>query len=189
VTLKPTVSLVAATGLLSFVSACQSGVRQEVAAPVAPSQDSVRTFLQDFLAPRSPGDETMTFFDAEVDLDEDGNPETLVYLMGNQFCGSGGCTLLVLSSDDASFRLISRMTLVRTPVRVLDGKSHGWRDLSVRVQGGGIQPDHEALLQFDGTTYPSNPTMPPVRRLDRSVGGLVTIPETSFTMSKPVYLP
>ena len=188
-TLKSTVSVVAAAGLLSFVSGCQSGVRQEVVAPVAPPQDSVRTFLQDFLAPRSPGDETMTFFDADVDVDEDGNPETLVYLMGNQFCGSGGCTLLVLSSDDASFRLITRMTLVRTPVRVLDAKSHGWRDLSVRVQGGGIQPDHEALLQFDGTTYPSNPTTPPARRSDRSVGGLVAIPETSFTMSKPVYLP
>ena len=186
--LKPTISLLAAAGMLLFVSACQSGGHEEVGAPVVPREDSLRIFLENLLAPRLPGEET-TFFDADVDLDEDGNPETLVYLMGRAFCGSGGCTLLVLASDDASFRVVSRMTLVRPPVRVLDSKSHGWRDFSVRVRGGGIQLDHEAMLQFDGTTYPSNPTMPPARRSDLSVAGLVMIPETSFTLSKPVYLP
>ena len=151
------------------------------------SSDSVRIFLQNLLSPRGPGDETIRFFDADIDLDEDGNPETLVYLMGRPVCGSAGCTLLVLASDNASLRLISRITIVRLPVRILDTESHGWQDLSVRVRGGGIEP-HEAMLQFDGTTYPTNPSVPPARRLEQSVAGPVIVPETSFELGKLLYL-
>ena len=44
--LKPTISLVAAADLLSFVSACQSGGHEEVGAPVEPREDSLRIFLE-----------------------------------------------------------------------------------------------------------------------------------------------
>ena len=61
--LKPTISLLAAAGMLLFVSACQSGGHEEVGAPVVAREDSLRIFLENLLAPRLPGEET-TFFDA-----------------------------------------------------------------------------------------------------------------------------
>lgn len=36
---------------------------------------------------------------ARVDLNDDGSDETLVYLMGPFFCGTGGCTLQVFAAD------------------------------------------------------------------------------------------
>jgi len=42
---------------------------------------------------------------------------------------------------------------------VLSHRTNGWRDLSVLVAGGGIIPGYQAVLQFDGRAYPSNPAM------------------------------
>ena len=47
------------------------------------------------------------------------------------------------------------MTITWTPIRVLDATSHGWRNISVRVAGGGI-----------GKTYSQNPTVPAARPVD-----------------------
>jgi hypothetical protein len=59
---------------------------------------------------------------------------------------------------------------------VLNTKSNGWHDISVVVAGGGIQPGYEAVLSFDGKTYPSNPSTPPARRLDGKAEGEIVIP-------------
>ena len=42
---------------------------------------------------------------------------------------------------------------------MLSHRTNGWRDLSVLVAGGGIIPGYQAVLQFDGRAYPSNPSM------------------------------
>jgi hypothetical protein len=48
---------------------------------------------------------------------------------------------------------------------VLKSSTNGWRDLAVRVRGGGVLPGYLALLPFDGATYAGNPTVPPARPL------------------------
>ena len=45
----------------------------------------------------------------------------------------------------------------------------------VGVGGGGIQLGYEAMLPFDGKTYPSNPTVPPARHLSEKVPGEIVI--------------
>ena len=110
-----------------------------------------------------------------MDLNGDGIDEAIVYLTGNLWCGSGGCNTLILARDGAFWRTVTAMTITRPPIRVLANASSGWRKISVRVEGGGIQPGYEAELRFDGKTYPTNPSVAPARRLARNVPGQVVV--------------
>jgi len=118
-------------------------------------------------------DKTARYFDALVDLNGDGKKEAIVYLVGRTWCGSGGCPTLVLVRNSASWKLLQYITITRPPIRVLSSTSHGWHNISVWVQGGGIHPGYEAELSFDGKTYSGNPSVPPARRLNRGAPGEV----------------
>ncbi len=124
--------------------------------------DKLKAFLQEFAqgAPPSP-DETLRVSTANVDLRGDGTKETLVYLNGRDWCGSGGCHLLVLVPQGSSFKIVSRIPITRPPIRILPTRSHGWSDLGVTVAGGGIMRAYVAKLPFNGVRYAENPTMPP----------------------------
>ena len=58
---------------------------------------------------------------------------------------------------------MTELTIVRRPIRVLETKSNGWHDIGVIVAGGGIQLGDEAILPFDGKSYPTNPTVLPAK--------------------------
>lgn len=90
---------------------------------------------------------------AFVDLNDDGMDDAIVLLRGMQWCGSGGCTLLVLRGDGRDYTVISRSTVASAPVRIAESMSHGWRDIIVYSDG------EEKLMQFDGSGYPLNPSM------------------------------
>lgn len=103
-----------------------------------------------------------------VDLDGDGRPEWVVYLVGPMVCGTGGCPLWVFTPQGSTHRAVAQMTVVKTPVRALPAAGPGqWRELVVHVGGGG-GPSAEVALAFDGRRYPSNPTVngPHRRTLD-----------------------
>jgi hypothetical protein len=134
------------------------------------AEESLRLFLNNWDEDIS-DQYTANFYD----LNDDGIPEAILYLTGNQWCGSGGCTLLILQRAEKSWRVISQITICRPPIRVLTEVSNGWHDISVWVQGGGIQPGYEAKLTFDGKTYPKNPTVSPARPLTGKSSGLVII--------------
>lgn len=119
---------------------------------------------------------TARFAYALVDLNGDGVREAIVRIVDSQVCGSGGCSLYILARQGSHYRLVSWTTITRPPIRVLTTRSHGWRDIAVFVQGGGIIPGYEARLSFDGKAYPMNPTMPPARRLRYRARGPVVIP-------------
>lgn len=131
---------------------------------------SLKQFLQTFT-----DDKTTRYVVAFPDLNGDRTPEAIVYLISNGWCGSGGCTMLILARDGATWRVVTQVTITRPPIRVLTSTSHGWHNISVWVRGGGILPGYEAELRFDGKTYPSNPSMPPARRLAAEGLGAVAI--------------
>jgi hypothetical protein len=110
------------------------------------------------------------------DLDGDGKPEALVYLTGSEWCGSGGCRLLVLAPRVTSWKIVTEISITRPPIRVMTTKTKGWSDLSVWTEGGGIQPGYESELSFDGKTYPNNPTVSPARRAPTGAAGEIAIP-------------
>ncbi|PKV13416.1 hypothetical protein [Xanthomonas prunicola] len=92
--------------------------------------------------------------------------DAVVYLNGNRYCGSGGCTILVLaddrsaSSSSPAYRHVSGFITAKTPIVALKTSHHGWRDLGVFVSGGGITEGYTATLMFDGKRYQGNPTLP-----------------------------
>lgn len=110
-------------------------------------------------------------------------PLTFVLLSGPEYCGSGGCKLLILERDGDGFTVLGDTTVTRAPIRVLDSSSHGRPDVGVRVAGGGGEA-YEARLSFDGTRYPSNPTVAPARRVDGAPGRVVIDEDAARTPLK-----
>ena len=94
------------------------------------------------------------------DLNGDGTQEAVILLSDTDWCGSGGCTLLVAVHRGATWQAISKVTLVHPPVVALDRMRAGWHSLSVTVGGGGMAT-HPVTLDFRHGHYPSNPTTLP----------------------------
>ena len=147
-------------------------------------EDSLKSFLQHYTGTSAEGKATR-YSAAFTDLRGDGIQEALVYLTSDGWCGSGGCTMLVLAPRGSSYTLVTKTTITRLPIRVLTTKSNGWFDLAVRVQGGGIPFGYEAELSFDGKTYPPNPSVLPARKLPRGVAGQVVVPASM--QAKPLF--
>jgi hypothetical protein len=97
---------------------------------------------------------------ASVDLNNDGIPDAVVLLTGSDYCGSGGCTLLVLKGLSGGYSVVSKSTITREPILLLQEKKRGWHTLSVAVSGGGAKAG-QVLLRFNGSLYPGNPGMQP----------------------------
>lgn len=161
--------IVAVLGLSCVMRESNFAVAQS-APNTAEMEASLRDYLRQFY-----NDRTTRYTYALRDLNRDGRPEAIVYVAGASLCGSGGCVTLVLTQDRLSWRVVGRIPISRPPIRVLNQISNGWRDLSVWVQGGGIQPGYDSELSFDGKAYPSNPSIPPSRRLDAKAGGQIVI--------------
>ena len=163
--------LIALAGLAAaLVTECTAQLPSKQAAVSANANASLRAFLQVF----DTGLEDHIVA-AIADLNGDGRREAVVYLTSKHWCGSGGCTTLILVRDDDYWRLLSKIPITRPPIRLLRTKSNGWRNIGVWVQGGGIQPGYEAELRFDGKTYPANPSMPRARPLKGKTEGEMLI--------------
>jgi hypothetical protein len=153
---------------------------QKPGATNAANEESVRKFL------RTKADDKETRYIAVFrDLNGDGTPEVIAYLVGNDWCGSGGCNLFILQKHADSWKIVTSMTITHPPVRVLNDTSNGWHTLSVWVGGGGIREGYEAELRFNGKTYPRNPSVPPARRAGKGVAGEEII--NSFAVGKPLF--
>lgn len=108
----------------------------------------------------------------------------LVQFLGPEYCGSGGCNLLILRPEGETFTVLGDVTITRAPVRVLTSSTNGLPDIAVQVSGGGAAA-HEALLPFDGARYASNPTVAPARRAEGAPGVVVIAEGQESTELKP----
>lgn len=90
-----------------------------------------------------------------VDLNDDGENEYLVGLLGGDWCGSGGCTMLIL---DKNFKLNTRMTVVEYPVYVgAPGDKEatkGYANIYIQNRDGSV-----AKMAWNGKKYPTNPSV------------------------------
>lgn len=143
----------------------------EVPAQVTPTDigSAIRKALE--------GDWEAHYFVAAVDLNGDGRKEVVAYVAGPMVCGTGGCTTFVFTPPGPEgYRLVSRISVVQTPVLVSSSSTQGWRNLVVRIGGGGIASGNSEL-KFDGKSYPMNPTVLPAERVSDIAGAEVLIPE------------
>jgi hypothetical protein len=170
--------------LISLV--CLAQTRQE--GNVTATPHPLKKFLQDFAGPPISTTDALTeYFDVSIDLNNDKKQEVIVYLKGTEWCGSGGCTMLILAPEGASYKVLTKVTITNPPIRVLAKRSHGWRSLGVWVRGGGIRAGYEAALDFDGMTYPSNPSVLPSGRLTQIPPGDTVISASDISNGKKLY--
>jgi hypothetical protein len=109
--------------------------------------DLTKNFIEDF---------SKKFIFFECDINDDGKKEILVGLTGPYFCGTGGCTQLLL--DDQG-KVITTFSVSGNPVIIDTRKTNGWKDLFIWSGG------KNRIVKFDGKTYPSNPSILPELKL------------------------
>jgi hypothetical protein len=88
----------------------------------------------------------------EYDLNGDNINEIFVGLTGPYFCGSGGCTQLIL---DSKGDVITKFTVSDYPVVISGEITNGWKNLYILSDG------NYHIARFDGKSYPSNPSVLP----------------------------
>lgn len=96
---------------------------------------------------------------AWTDLNGDTLEDALVYLTDRDWCGSGGCTVMVFEAMDeidaeemGSYRPAAEISLMHGPVHVAKTRRGAWSDLIVEDEAGLLR-----RLVFDGETYPQSP--------------------------------
>jgi hypothetical protein len=92
----------------------------------------------------------------EYDLNDDGNKEIMVGFTGPYFCGSGGCSPMIL---DSKGNVITQFSVSDYPLVIDNTQSNGWKDLFIMSDG------KYRIVKFDGKKYPSNPSMQPELKL------------------------
>ena len=98
---------------------------------------------------------------AVADLNGDGIPDAIVRLIGPDWCGSGGCNMVIFRGGPHGYKLVSTATVTQKPIKLSPEVQHGWHTLLVSVRGGGLLPGFLALMQFNGSRYPGNPSVQP----------------------------
>lgn len=82
-----------------------------------------------------------------------------VYLNSDNFCGTGGCRMLILMYKNNKYNLINSVFGVRLPIVSFNTRHNGWRDIGIQSYSPKRDLNFTRLL-FDGSRYPSNPTLP-----------------------------
>lgn len=118
--------------------------------------------------------DSIRYFYNKVDLDGDGTPEIFAYIVGPNVCGTGGCSAVIYKQEDKDYDLFAKFSLVNNPVIISNNKTKGYRDIIMNVYGGGIE-SFFALLKYDGSTYPSNPSIQPKVESGTKVEGVAII--------------
>jgi len=148
------------------VAMSMNGVDEDIAAQI--SDKLVKVLLAEDIEFMTPDQRKFRY--AIADLNDDGNREYLVEFRNSYFCGSGGCTYMLL---DSNFDLITRFTVSDSPFIISDNRSSGWRDLII-PEGGSYH-----VMKFDGNTYPSNPSVEPEVMLDAMADSIRLLDEES----------
>ena len=151
--------LIRIAAMLALVGVVAATPAAAAMAPSARDKALVVAWLQSrWGAPLESGEaDTTRYTLGWADLTGDGRPEAFAYMDGR--CGNGGCMMYVLQLQGSKVRMLGRHTITRPPVAVLETKTHGLRDFSVGVCGGGIIRCRRARIQFDGWKYRSNPSL------------------------------
>ena len=145
--MKPTLPILLVAVLLAAPASAQ------------PSRDAaLHAFLQERFAEDRTNFPDTRYAHGWADLNGDGRPEAFVYLLSSNYCGSGGCDLYVYTPEQNRFHQLARTSVTQPPVRVLNSRTGGWRDIAVGVSGGGTRA-RTVILRQQGGTYPDNPTV------------------------------
>lgn len=85
-----------------------------------------------------------------VDLNDDGQDEAFVVLMGMYTSGSGGSTALIMDMGENQWEVRQELTLIQTPVIISDNIVNGWHEIITYRSGGGAEGAYVVLTATDG---------------------------------------
>ena len=112
----------------------------------------------------------------KVDLNGDGKDEVFVRFLTSYFCGTGGCTFLLLSND---LKPITVFSVTRAPIFVEHGtKYNGWAVLLVKDSGVFKE------LKYKNGKYPGNPSVLPKAPYDAPSGHAEIMFDEDFSKAK-----
>ena len=139
--------------MLLCTDASRCAIAQVRAASQSQREYQVRAFLIGLVQSRGFRAAEARYEDAFIDLNDDGIDEVVVYLMSaGDWCGTGGCTTLVLKRAGNTYVLVGQIPATRPPIRALREKSKGWRILTTWVSGATFKAFEEEHL-FNGKRY------------------------------------
>ena len=144
-------------------------VREILDARPAPAADPLADAVKAFATSRGV-DALPAFRRAQADLNGDGQADAVALLQGGDWCGTGGCTMLVFRGDGAGFTLVSSSSVTREPVRLTAEVANGWKTLVVDTKGIG-----DVLMPFDGKAYPSNPSLQPPATPEQAAAAILLL--------------
>lgn len=75
----------------------------------------LREFLKNYVGTRHEETKTTRYSAAFVDLCDDGKKEVIVYLSSDGWCGTGGCTMLILAAKGTSYRVVTKTYAASNP--------------------------------------------------------------------------
>ncbi|WP_140385732.1 MULTISPECIES: hypothetical protein [Acetobacter] len=84
----------------------------------------------------------------------------IAYFSTGPYCGANSCMALILRQNTKSphFKLIGTINQVSSPIYGFKNKNYGWQDLGILTTTGQAQKGL-VRIRFNGSKYPSNPTM------------------------------
>ena len=122
--------------------------------------ETLQAAVLEYIRPIDAEWESTSFQSAWVDLNSDGLEDAVVYLSGTTWCGSSGCTVLILEAmpeedvdEMGAFRPAAEISMMHGPLTVQPSEDGGWSDLIVQTSAGKTM-----ALRFDGETYPLSPS-------------------------------
>ena len=133
----------------------------------------IHDYLKDDLAWMEKSERKFQFY--KIDLNGDGKDEIFVRFMTPYFCGTGGCTFLLL--DDHG-EIITEFSVTRAPIFAETTKVNGWSLLLIKDQGVFKE------LKYENGTYPSNPSLLPKAPYDAPSGHAEIMFDEQFAKCK-----
>jgi len=153
------------TALLFITSATPSVAATEP--PHAADRPNVMRFLRAyFLHQQDTPDPSVRVAIAFADLNGDRRPDAVVYVSGGGYCGSGGCTTVVLAARGTSYRVVMYAPITFKPVRLLQATTRGWRDIGLISKGEltGDRFEYDEIEEsFRGARYRERRSASPIR--------------------------
>ena len=120
--------------------------------PTLPAQESpaLRAAVESYVQ-RHGAQHIPSYQHAFADLNGDGIKDAIVLLTGTNWCGTDGCTMLVMRGAKKVYSLVSESMIPEQRIRVSTLSVNGWRTLIVGSRG-----KNAVALPFDGQRYPGN---------------------------------
>jgi hypothetical protein len=130
-------------------------------------------FLKDDLANLTENDRKFQF--QVIDLNNDGKNEIFINFISSYFCGSGGCSILLI---DSNWKTITYFSVTSTPLWIEKKGVNEWATIMVKSQG-----EFKELENKNGK-YPSNPSVLPKSKNDAPSGSAQLIFSDDFAPAK-----